>query len=154
MSFDVEIDQFRFYVLPNNTVGSVAIPLTLSPTPTTLASLPLRCGCDCDCDYNSTVLLSATVGWQAITNGTGLSRVNVLFKIWRGAPVTGTLIFSTVDSAESTFDNGKVTSFSHVDSRSWALEAPVYVLTAELPYAGSAATVIGPITFTATEFEK
>ncbi|SMD02564.1 hypothetical protein [Sporomusa malonica] len=150
MSHDVEIDQFRFYVLPNNTTGSVSIPLTLSPTPTTLASLSLRSDSDC----NSTVLLTATVGWLAVTDGTGLEKVNVLFKIWRGTPVAGTLIFSADDSGESGADNRKVTSFAHVDNRSRSSKSPTYFLTAELPDAGSAATVIGPITFTATELER
>ncbi|VBB06740.1 Hypothetical protein LUCI_1976 [Lucifera butyrica] len=141
-----EVERFRFFVLPNNVSGSVAIPLTLSPTPTTLASLTLRSDC------RNTVLLSATVGWLAVTNGTGLARVDVLFRIWRGAPVTGALIFSADDSASSTADNSRVSSFSHVDT---LLTRPFsYFLTAELPDAGSAATVIGPVTFTAIEFER
>ncbi|HWR44255.1 hypothetical protein [Sporomusa sp.] len=151
MSQDVEIKRFRFFVLPNNTTGSVSIPITRSPATTTLASLTRRS----DCDSDSAVLLSATVGWVAITDGTGLDRVDVLFKIWRGAPVTGTLIFSADDSGESGFDSRKVTSFSHVDTRFdfRSSKPPTYFLTAELPDTGSVATVIGPITFTATEFE-
>ena len=147
MSHDVEINNLRFFVLPNNTSGSVCIPLTLSPRPTTLACLTLRSDSECD-----TVFLTATVGWLAVTNGTCLDRVNVLFKIWRGSPVTGTLIFSADDSGESGFDSRKVTSFTHVDNRPSRPHS--YTLTAELPDAGSAATVIGPITFVAIEFER
>jgi hypothetical protein len=124
----------------------------LSPTPTTLASLTLRSDFDCD----GAVLLNATVGWLAVADGTGLDRVNVLFRIWRGAPATGTLIFSADDSGESGFDSRKVTSFTHVDNRFGfrSSKPPVYFLTAELLDAGSAATVIGPITFAATEFDR
>ncbi|CVK20727.1 MULTISPECIES: hypothetical protein [Sporomusa] len=152
MGHDVEINNVRFYVLRNNTTGSVSIPLTLSPTPTPLASITLRSNFDC----GRAVVLNATVGWLAVTNGTGIDRVNVLFKIWRGSPATGNLIFSVVDSGESDFDNRKVTSFTHVDSNFdlRSSRPPSYFLTAELLDVGSAATVIGPITFIATEFEK
>lgn len=152
MGHDVDINNFRFFVLRNNTTGSIAIPLTASPIPTTLATLTLRSNFDCD----KAVLLTATVGWLAVNNGTGLDRVNVLFKIWRGNPATGTLIFSADDSGERDYDSRKITSFTHVDGHFdlRSSRPPIYVLTAELPDAGSAATVIGPVTFTATEFEK
>ena len=149
MSHCTSIENFRFSVLPNNVSGGVSIPLTLSPTPTILASLTLRS----DCDFDFTVL-TATVGWLAVTDGTDLERVNVLFKIWRGAPLTGCLIFSADDSGESGFDSRKVTSFTHVDTGLRSFKDPTYFLTAELPDTGSAARVIGPITFTATEFER
>ena len=150
-SHDVCLENFRFFVLPSNTAGSVCIPITDSPTPRTLASLILRS--DCEFDFTA---LAATVGWQAVSEGRGIDRVSVLFKIWRGTPVTGQLIFSARDSAESDDDNRRVTSFTHVDTgfdfRS--SRPPVYFLTAELPNEGSAANVIGPITFTATEIER
>lgn len=149
MSQNDEFKTFRYYVSPNNTSESVSIPISLSPTPTSLASLTLRSDCTCDC----AVLLSATVGWQAITNGTNLDRVDVLFKIWRGLPLS-TLIFSAIDSADSDSDSRRVTSFSHVDTRLRSSRLFTYYLTAELPDSGSAATVIGPITFTATEIEN
>ena len=147
MSHEASIENFRFSVLPNNVSGSVSIPLT--STPTILASLTLRS--DCDSDFT---VLAATVGWLAVTDGTGLDKVNVLFKIWRGAPLTGCLIFSADDSGESGFDSRKVTSFTHVDTGLRSFKGPTYFLTAELPDAGSAATVIGPITFIATEIER
>ena len=152
MGHDVEINNVRFYVLRNNTTGSVCIPLTLSPTPTPLASVTLRSNFDCD----RAVFLDATVGWLAATNGTGLERVSVLFKIWRGSPATGNLIFSVIDSGDSNADNRKVTSFTHVDSYfdSRSSRPLSYFLTAEFLNVGNAATVIGPITLIATEFEK
>lgn len=152
MGHDIDINNFRFFVLRNNTTGSIAIPLTTSPIPTTLASLTLRSNFDCD----QAVLLTATVGWRALTNGTGPERVNVLFKIWRGNPATGTLIFSAADSVDRDIDSRKITSFTHVDGHLdlRSSRPPIYFLTAELPNAGTAATVIGPVTFTATEFEK
>lgn len=148
MNHDDEFRNFSFSVLPSNTSGSVAIPLTLSPTPTTLATLTLQSGCDCNC----AVALSATVGWVAVANGTGLTRVDVLFKIWRGVPLSN-LVFSAIDSADSALANRIVTSFNHVDTRFGSSRFYTYYLTAELPNIGSAATVIGPITFTATEIE-
>jgi len=151
MSPDIEIENFRFFVLPDNTSGSVSKPIARSPALTTLARLCLDSGRNFDA-----VLLTATVGWQAVTDATGQEKVDVLFKIWRGAPGTGALIFSVVDSGESGFDSNKVPSFTHVDTSCdcrplTQLRDP---LTAELPDAGSAATVVGPITFVATELDK
>ena len=128
-------------MLPSNTSGSVTIPL--NTTPTILASLSIHSDRD-----NDIVLLTATVGWLAVTNGTGLDRVNVLFKFWRNA-VGGTLIFSADDSSEADAANRKVTSFEHVDI-GFEAGRVTYFLTAELPDPGSTATVIAPITFTAT----
>lgn len=151
MSQDIEIE-FKFFVLPNNTSGSVSKPIALSPALTTLATLTLN---SCR-DFDFAVFLTATVGWRAITDGTGLERVNVLFKIWRGAPASGALIFSADDSGESGFDNNKVTSFTHVDTCGChrSSKQRIYTLTAELPDAGSAATVTGPITFVAAKLDE
>ena len=151
MSHDIEIERFNFFVLPNNTSGSVSQPIALSPGFTVLATLGLHCR-----DFDHGVILTATVGWLAVTDGTDLDRVNVLFKIWRGAPGHGNLIFSADDSGESGFDSRKVTSFTHVDARfdHRSEKSRSYTLTAELPDPGSAATVIGPITFVATELEE
>lgn len=149
MSHCTSIENFRFSVLPNNVSGGVSIPLTLSPTPTILASLTLRF----DCDFDFT-LLTATVGWLAVTDGTDLERTNVLFKIWRGAPLTGCLVFSANDSGDSDSDSGKVTSLTHVDTGLKSLRGLAYFLTAESAGCRQYARVIGPITFTATEFER
>jgi hypothetical protein len=138
-----EFERFAFFVLPTNTSGSVSIPLSASPT--TLATVTIHT------DRDDVVFLTGTVGWQAKTNGTGLSKANVLFKIRRNA-VGGSLIFSADDSGEADGDNNRVTSFDHVDTS--ITGRITYFLTAQLTDAGSAATVIGPITFTATEIEK
>lgn len=144
-----QFENFNFYVLPSNTSGSVSIPITLSPTPTPLASVTLRTDCECRC----ATVLSATVGWVAVTNGIGLGRVDVLFRIWRGLPSAGTFIFSAVDSGQSILDPNQVTSFTHVDTHVGS-RPHTYVLTAELLNTGGAATVIGPITFVASELER
>jgi hypothetical protein len=81
--------------------------------------------------------------------------VDVIFRIFRNTPVAGPQIFSARESAESGFDNFKTTNFVHVDINpaSNGTTLVSYFLTAELPLAGSAATVIGPITLTAAELE-
>lgn len=136
-----KLDEFGYYVLPSNISGSVDI--SLESAVTDLASTKIHS------DRDHAVLLTATVGYQAVTDGTGLSRVNVLFKIWRGS----TMVFSANDTAESTSDQKRVTSFTHVDTGFTASRHYKYVLTAELPDIGSAATIIGPVTLTATEIE-
>jgi len=80
-----------------------------------------------------------------------------LFKIFRNAPITGPLIFSTIESSEAGFDNLNTTSFTHVDLTpitSPGQQLVPYFLTAELTLPGSAANVIGPITFTGAEIER
>ena len=137
-------ERFAFFVLPNNTTGSVSIPLSATPTPLATVTIPT--------DRDDVVFLTGTVGWRAVTNGRGLEKVDVLFKIWRNSLV-GTPIFSALDSGEAGGDDNRVTSFAHVDTGVTECFT-TYFLTAELPDAGSAATVVGPITFTATEIER
>jgi hypothetical protein len=148
-----EFERFAFFVLPSNTSGSVSIPLSTGPT--TLATLTIHT------DPDDVVSLTGTVGWRVIANGTGLTRANVLFQFMRHAVVGGPVIFSADDSGESGFDLNKVTSFSHVDTgftdfddSGFTKRRTTYFLTAQLLDPGSAATVIGPITFTATEIER
>ncbi|AEG59277.1 hypothetical protein [Desulforamulus ruminis] len=145
------LSEFSASVLPNNINGATAIPL--ATTPTTLAALANTSAIRVN-SVNDRVWLTGTVGWRAVTPAT-VGRVDVMFRIWRTAPITGTLIFSTLDSAAA-LDIDQTTSFIHVDL------TPVltpgqhivpYYLTAELPLTGSAATIIGPITFTAAEIE-
>jgi protein associated with RNAse G/E len=73
----------------------------------------------------------------------------VLFKIWRDS----TVIFSAYRSLFGS-NSKTITSFNHVDSSFAAERHFNYYLTAELPTSGTAATVIGPITFTATEIDS
>lgn len=56
---------------------------------------------------------------------------DVLFKIWRGAPVTGQLVCSVQDSAESFFDSLVTTDFSEVVTGLVANQPVTFVLTAE-----------------------
>ncbi len=131
----------NFYEFPNNVTGGAAIPILGTPTP--LASLTANAG------VNLAISLRATVGWMAQNVGRNTTRV--IFKIWRGAPVTGTLVVSVEDSGESVFDRDKVTTFSGVDSGFTGSQTVTYVLTAELPDALTAAQVIGGLTFTSSE---
>jgi len=126
-----------FYTLPQNTSGSVTIPITNSATP--LAAITIQASSDLE------LSLRAAVGWQLLP-GPGTS---ILFKIWRGAPNTGSLIYSTLDSGEGSYDSKKVTSLAHID-RGFTTSGPVtYTLTAELTTPDTVTNVIGPITFTA-----
>ena len=136
--------QFEFFVLPNNTDGSTSIPLLFN-IPTILATVNI------DANKNNVVSLIGHTGWQA-TGGLS-SAQNVLFKIWRGNPSTGTLIYSALESSESGFDNFKVSTLVHVDSITQS-NLVTYSFTAELVNAGDSANVIGPITFTATTIEQ
>ena len=128
---------FVFYELPNNNVNEASIPISTTPIP--LASLTL------DAAPDSVITLRSNVGWQAVLGG----RTNVLFKLWRGAPITGSLICSAEESAESSFDRYRVTSFLHVDSGFTTSQRITYILTVETPDVGRTVNVIGPVTITA-----
>jgi len=137
-----EFERFRFFVLPNNTRDAVNMPVSSDPdNPTVLARLSIHS------DPNDAVWLTAAVGWQA-----DILQPEVLFKIWRGEPVTGLLIFSAKEKGE-TADRFKATSFSHVDTIFTKAGEYAYTLTAEVTEPGNAAVVTGPITFTAAEIE-
>jgi len=126
-----------FSTLPDNNSGSVNIPITTSATPLAAITAQASPGLD--------LVLRASVGWQLPAGPV----TPILFKIWRGSPNIGTLIYSAIDTGEGNFDFRKVTSLAHVD-RGFAASGPVtYTLTAELTNPGTAASVIGPLTFTA-----
>lgn len=126
-----------FFTLPQNTFGSVNIPITASATP--LAAITVQTSPDLE------LALRAAVGWQLPPG-----RITpVLFKIWRGAPNTGNLIYSALDSAEGNYDFRKVTALAHVDRGFTTSGLVTYTLTAELTSSGTAASVVGPLTFTA-----
>jgi len=128
---------YQFFTLPQNTSGAASIPISNTPTP--LASLTVEAG-----SGNNLVTLRANVGWRAI-----LSLTRVLFKIWRGAPVTGELICSVQDSTESAYDNLATTDFCNVVSGLASDQPVTFVLTAETVDTNTLAEVIGPLTFTA-----
>ena len=130
---------FQYYTLPQNTSGAADIPIFNTPTP--LASLTVAAG-----SGNNIATVSANIGWQAQNEPT-----RVLFKIWRGAPVTGELVCSVQDSAESVVDNVATTDFSEVVSGLTSNQPVTFVLTAETVGTGTLAKVIGPLTFTALD---
>lgn len=129
-------DKFKYYVLPNNISGSVVIPVAATPQPIATITTTL--------ENNEAMSLRAVIGWYGLS---GIS--NVIFKIWRGAPVTGTLINSSLESSESSRDRNKVTNLSHIDTGSFG--TVTYMITAELVDAARPANIIGPITFTASK---
>lgn len=163
------LTEFQVFVEDPNESGGI-VPIVLTSAPQVIASLsnlntpPNFLVID---EITDRVWLNATVGWEAIINVIIVGRVDVLFKIFRDDPITGTLIFSTLDSAEVGADSFATTHLSHVDLNPFGIPptCPVppvspciklvnYFLTAELPLLGSAATVIGPITFTGAEIER
>ncbi len=141
MSKHDDFERFRFSQVQNANINLDFL------VPRTLATLQIHS------DRNDVVWLNATVGWNAVTNGTGFAHVDVRFKIFRGNPVTGTLIYSALDTAQAfPDDHAAVTHISHVDSGFASDNVFLYTLTAELAFDGQAdAVVTGPITFTAVE---
>ncbi len=138
------VEDFNFDE-PYSISGSTTI--VLSGSPTVLAFLSGATVLH-HVDPNDRIRLVATVGWQA-TGGTTIS--SVLFKIYRDAPPpTGTLVFSTTDWAEPSFDAIETTSFSHVETGVHG-HATSYFLTAEVT--SGTANVIGPISFSGEVIE-
>lgn len=135
-AFGTNSDTIRYFQLPNNTVGGANIPLTQTPAPVAFVNVDVKPGQD--------VVLRSSIGWR--TTNHVIPKVDVLFKLWRGAPVTGTLIASADDSAD--IERAAVTSFSHVDSGFTAAQTVTYVLTAEAPDPDYTASIVGALTLT------
>lgn len=128
------------YSIPNNTYNSVFIPITSVPTPLASITVPTSPG--------DTVTLRAEIGWLAQMSD--ISVTNVIFKFWRGTPVTGALLFSALDSGEASFDKNVVTSLGHVDTDFTSVQDTTYMLTAEVQNPNTGAAIVGPLSFTAT----
>ncbi|MHB8125784.1 MAG: hypothetical protein ACYDEJ_09135 [Desulfitobacteriaceae bacterium] len=135
--------EFSFYVLPNNISNSALIPITSSPQP--LAYVRAATG------INKVFIVRVSAGWriEKVDNETYCA---VMFKIWRGEPVTGELICSLLDGGESKSTNYKVTSFEHVDAGFREFSNTVYTLTAQL-VSGFGAEIVGCLTMTALGLE-
>ncbi|AET70371.1 hypothetical protein Desor_4977 [Desulfosporosinus orientis DSM 765] len=134
---------FSFYVLPNNISNSVLIPITVSPQP--LAYVQAATG------INKVIVVRVSAGWR-IKNVDNETSCAVMFKLWRGEPVTGELICSLLDGGESISINYKATSFEHVDSGFREFSNTVYTLTAQL-VSGFGAEIVGCLTMTAMGLE-
>lgn len=127
----------QYYTLPQNTTGAANIPIFNTPTPLVILTVTPGTG-------NNIGTVRANIGWEALTGTT-----RVIFKVWRGAPNTGNLVYSATDSGEGNFDFRKVTTLAHVDRGFTTSGLVTYTLTAELTNPDTAASVIGPLTFTA-----
>lgn len=134
---------FSFYVLPNNISNSALIPITVSPQP--LAYVQAVIG------INMVIIVRVSAGWR-IKNIENETSCAVMFKIWRGEPVTGELVCSLLDDGESKSTNYKVTSFEHVDAGFIESSNTVYTLTAQLA-SGFGAEIVGCLTMTALGLE-
>lgn len=134
--YDTNSNIVSYYQFPNNVFGAASIPVTQTPVPVGFITVNVQPG--------QNVILRHTACW--VTTSSTVPKVDVLFKIWRGAPITGTLIASADDSAD--FEGGAVTSFSHVDSGFTSAQTVTYVITAEAPDAGRTASIVGALTTT------
>ena len=143
-SLTMKTTDFSFYVLPNNISNSALIPITQSPQP--LAYVQAATG------INKLIFIRVSVGWR-IKNVDNEAHCAVLFRIWRGEPVTGELVCSLVDGGESKSTNYKATSFEHVDSGFREFSNTVYTLTAQLA-SESDVEIIGGLTMTALGLER
>lgn len=137
-------ERFSFFVLPDNTNGAANIPISSNAaSPTILPSIAIHS------DRDDAVWLTASVGWRAVT---GVP--NVLFRIWRNAPITGVLIASALQGGDSSSEKNYVTSFSHIDTKFAHSRERQYFLTAEVTNGPTpSATITGPVTFTAAEID-
>jgi len=136
---DANSPQFRFFTLPNNTAGGALIPILTTPTPLSAVTVQAAPG--------EATILRAGIGWM-ITPQPNIfnTTAGILFKLWRGAPITGKLVSSALDSGDSNFDNRKVTRLSYIDTGFTASQPVTYTLTAELTSSSSSVNVIGPLT--------
>lgn len=120
-----------YFELPNNTFGGANIPVAQSPVPVAFINVNVNVV------PGQNVILRPTVCW--IATSLIVPKVDVIFKLWRGAPITGTLVASADDSADT--ERGGVTSFSHVDTGFTSAQSITYVLTVEAPEPGYTATL-------------
>lgn len=134
--------QLHYYQFPGSTSDYAAIPLSIQAVPLAILGFTVS--------ENGLILLRGSVGWKITATPEQQNQVSTLFKIWRGAPLTGDLIYSIRDSGESWAESNKITSFSHIDSGFLNAQSVSYTLTAELP-TGGGAEVSGFLTFTASE---
>lgn len=132
---------FAFYKLPYNTAGAKSIVISTNRNnPTILASVKVHAG------SGDVVWLTAAVGWRPADGNT-----DVIFKIWRNAPVTGALIYSVLVGGENKYERNYISSFSHVDtSLSDNVGEYEYILTVE-NISNTIANIKGPVTFTAVQ---
>lgn len=141
------LTEFDAQVLkPQNTTGSVSIPITTRPVD--IASIVLSID-----EKTDRVWLTANIGWVATADSPDLTKVDVLWEIRKIGGLGP--IYSARESSEAGFDNFKVTSLIHVDLDpiSTNKEKKVSYLLSVRLVSGGAATIIGPITFTGAEIE-
>lgn len=137
-------EEFSFYQPPENTAGSMRIPVATSAQPVAFVSVKVK--------KDSLVALRAAIGWKAPEKDAGENRIVVVFEIWRETPLTSTLICSITDSSTAGTVNYKATSFEHVDTGvpDSSSDLVTYTLAArQLNQTGIPAEIIGCLTFTA-----
>ena len=135
---------FDFDVLKPNTTNStdptVPIIITEANTPTRLSKITVNIA------DNSNVWLYATAAFNV--RGADLP-VSVIFKIWRGHPSKGDLVFSTADAGQGNEEVGtfRNSSFTSIDMTcNTSCSRITYYLTAESTK-DTQMIFIGPITF-------
>lgn len=131
----------KYYTFPDNNAYGVSIPVSTIEAPIAAVNTYLEPG--------NQLALRVTVGWNATKYGEPFNRTDVLFRLWRGAPITGKLISSAKDSAEPRADSNKIITFSQYEGDFANAGEVTYTLTAQTLLAGSLANIIGGLTFTA-----
>lgn len=137
---------YSFYILTDNTAGSVVIPVSTLPVP--LASVSITA------DFGDTVVLGVCVGWEAITDCAGLNRTDIMLSIWRDAHLTGEMICSVLDSGECHYDKHKVTTFIYMDSGFASRKSTTYTLMAEVPLPDCIVHITGCLSFMCVKMDK
>ncbi len=133
----------KYYTFPDNNAYGASIPISSMETPFAIISTNV--------DAGNQVSLRVTVGWEAVkygedADGKIINRTDILFSLWRGAPISGTLICSAMDSGEPDVDNNKTITFSQYEDDFTESQLVTYTLTARSPLYKSQANIIGGLT--------
>lgn len=150
-TFD-KVTGFEYDTLNPNTSNStdprVPIPLDNTTGEVTLSTITIPVN-----SKKSFIWLSATIGFRVNGPVASGAPAAMTFKIWKGSPGTGSLVYSTTDSGQGgagdpTF---RISNLNHVDKEKKSCPALIsYNLTVEA-FDIESIDIIGPITFTAVE---
>ncbi|NLK98379.1 hypothetical protein [Defluviitalea saccharophila] len=157
MSLQFDFDKLRNFAydtlkpnISDSTDSRVPIHLTSTTGEKLLSTitLPLE-------NQKAAVWLSATIGFRVNSPVPSQPPSAMRFRIWRGQPDTGTLVYSTTDSGQGGDSFGSVsrtTNLNHIDIIKTPCKSVTYTLTVEA-FDIVSISIIGPITFTAAEIE-
>lgn len=136
--------------ISDSTDPRVPILLTNTTGETFLSSITLHLE-----GNKPSIWLNTTIAFRVNEPTPSQTPARMLFRIWRGEPNTGTLVYSTTDSGQGgagdpTF---RTSNFNHIDFLKKSCGPVTYTLTVE-PMNIVSISIIGPITFTAAEIDE